>query len=206
MTCGMSLPAYTPFDWLELELPDLHTRDLIGWRFHLSFKSWTLFNFESWNSWKSPLCFPQCSSAKSEGKWRHPIQSEGAEAFQDFFNAAVWTVRKCSRAHISHTLFKLPTYANRQCGLFWFCQLLFCCISGIFYRKTYLRKQPVTSGGNKSTRTHISRTFNWPEIVIYSINAVISLILSRVPSFFPAVAGMTDCLACSKVDILILWP
>jgi len=30
MTCGMSLPAYTPFDWLELELSDLRTRDLIG--------------------------------------------------------------------------------------------------------------------------------------------------------------------------------
>jgi len=46
--------------------------------------------FESWKSWKSPLCFPQCSLAKSEAKWRHPIQSEWAEALEDFFNAAVW--------------------------------------------------------------------------------------------------------------------
>ena len=73
MTCGVSLPAYTRFDWL-------HKRDLIGWRFHRSFrsfKSWTFLNFCSEPRQQSSASLPTMQFGE---KWRHPIQVNG-EAF-----------------------------------------------------------------------------------------------------------------------------
>ena len=63
MTCGLALPAYTRFDWLALVLADLHTRDLIGCRLRLSFKSRTLLYFCSEHRY---ALLPECSSANRD--------------------------------------------------------------------------------------------------------------------------------------------